>query len=677
MRILVIDDEPYVEALIKGWFRSSGHELEFLQNGAPLLQATPELAQKYDVAIIDKQLPEVDGLKIGKHLKEIAPELVTIMVTGFESTETLVAAFRDSRFDDYISKPFDSRKLQDALLRAQKLVEERKALSSEYKLNETLRLRTIEMPRQLVGQAPRFQEMMQLVEKFAPLDGPILVRGETGTGKELVAREIYKRSRRKNGPFVPVNCGAIPSELFESELFGHEKGAFTGAIGKKEGLVKYADGGTLFLDEIGDTPLPLQVKLLRMLQEGEVLPVGSNRHMKVNVRVISATNQGLEDRIKSRDFREDLLYRLNVFTIHLPPLRERQEDLPLLIQHFIQKNASLNPRVIGVDPNALELLRLWPWEGNIRELENVVQRTCALAETEYLRPEDFKEIYYELVEKRRKVPVSKDLQSNGEAASETEDVPEVPFAVVGRESASSALARQSEHLWNTFRENGWRLWQIDNREALREKLADILESATYIKIGHFGRIQTQQDETLPVQISYLNPETGRVEPVRINFNFYCASSLGNAPISASFEFGRESGNCHLIHQPVKKGLPDTYLFNLLYRNRHRNQTISISPQHVIRALVLRYAQMDTPVRPLKKVFDDLMDFLIEDETVQQFEYLPHDGLEAMRGCLCSKAHVFSGFSSKLKANPNLVAQEIRKVFPDYQLPFSTQRSLAN
>ena len=672
MRILIIDDEPYVEALIKGWFRSAGHEMEFLQTGAHLLRQGPAELQKYDVAIIDKQLPEADGLRIGRHLKDQCPEMATIMVTGFESTDTLVAAFRDSRFDDYISKPFDSRKLQDALLRAQKLVEERRALSSEYKLNETLRLRSVELPRQLVGQSPKFQEMMALIDKFAPLDGPILIRGETGTGKELVAREIYKRSRRKNGPFVPVNCGAIPAELFESELFGHEKGAFTGAIGKKDGLVKLADAGTLFLDEIGDTPLALQVKLLRMLQEGEILPIGSTRHQRVNVRVISATNQSLEEQIKAREFREDLLYRLNVFTIQLPPLRERQEDLPMLVQHFIQKNANLNPRVVGIDPNALEMLRRWPWEGNIRELENVIQRTCALSESEYLRPEDFKEIYYELVQKRQSVAVPHNLPE----AQAGEDPSSNSFTLVRNEGGVNSVMRQAEQLWHAFRENGWNLWKIENREQAHADLARLLETATYIKVGHFGRIQTAKDEVLPVQISYLNPETCRVERLDIHFNFYCENSLAAAPISASFEFARDNVQCHRIHQPVKKGLPDTYLFNLLYRNRHRNQTISISPQHIIRALVLRYAQMDTPVRPLKKVFDDLMDFLVDEDIVQLFPYLPHDGLEAMRGCLCSKAHVFSGFSSKLKANPNLVAQEIRKVFPDYSLPFAMQRSLA-
>ena len=671
MRILIIDDEPYVEALIKGWFRSSEHELNFLQSGAPLMHEGATFVKKYDVVIIDKQLPEVDGLQIGKHLKENYPELVTIMVTGFESTETLVSAFRDSHFDDYISKPFDSRKLQDSLLRAQRLVEERHALTSEYKLNESLRLRTIETPKQLVGQSPRFLEMMALIEKFAPLDGPILIRGETGTGKELVAREIYKRSRRQHGSFVPVNCGAIPAELFESELFGHEKGAFTGAIGKKEGLVKLADGGTLFLDEIGDTPLALQVKLLRMLQEGEILSVGSTRQQKVNVRVISATNQKLEDQIKVKDFREDLLYRLNVFTIYLPPLRERQEDLPMLIQHFIQKNNTLNPRVVGVDPNALEMLSHWPWEGNIRELENVIQRTCALAESEYLRPEDFKEIYHELVKGQPKFVVPKDI--GNEESVEVSSSAGSPFTLI---SSNRSFAKHSEQLWHVFRENNWKLWQLDNRDEARQMLTEWLETATYVKVGHFGRIQTARDQVLPVRISYLNPETCRIEQIAINFGFYCEDSLAEAPVSASFEFARENGQCHQVYQPVKKGLPDTYFFNLLYRNRHRNQTISISPQHIIRALVLRYAQMDTPVRPLKKVFDNVMEFLIDEEVVEQFPYLPHDGLEAMRGCLCSKAHVFSGFSSRLKANPNLVAQEVRKVFPDYSLPFTTQQSLA-
>ena len=343
----------------------------------------------------------------------------------------------------------------------------------------------------------------------------------------------------------------------------------------------------------------------------------------------------------------------------------------MLIQHFIQKNSTLNPRVVGADQNALEMLSRWPWEGNIRELENVIQRTCALAESEYLQPEDFKEIYHELVKGHPKSVVPKD--NGSEESGEVSSSKGSSFALI---SSNRSFAKHGEQLWHVFRENNWKLWQLDNREEVRQMMTEWLETATYVKVGHFGRIQTAHDQVLPVRISYLNPETCRIEPIAINFGFYCEDSLAKAPVSASFEFARENGQCHQVYQPVKKGLPDTYFFNLLYRNRHRNQTISISPQHIIRALVLRYAQMDTPVRPLKKVFDNVMEFLIDEEVVEQFPYLPHDGLEAMRGCLCSKAHVFSGFSSRLKANPNLVAQEVCKVFPDYSLPFTMQQSLA-
>ncbi len=638
MKILIIDDEPYVEALVKGWFRGTSYQFDYLANGEPLMHNGASMVSEYDLVLLDKQMPEVDGLELGKRLRELYPNLVTVMVTGFESTETLVSAFRDCGFDDYISKPFDSRKLQDALLRAQKLLQQRKAYSSEYQLNESLRMRAVERPHALVGQSPRFQEMLGLVHKFAPLDGPVLIRGETGSGKELVAREIYKYSRRSAGPFVAVNCGAIPAELFESELFGHEKGSFTGAISKKEGLVKLADGGTLFLDEIGDTPLPLQVKLLRMLQEGEILPVGSTRTLKVNVRVISATNQSLEELVKARQFREDLLYRLNVFSIHVPSLRERIEDIPLLAQHFVEKCGNLNPLVRDIEPEALQWLSGLPWPGNIRELENVIQRACALAEQTQLTLRDF---------------------STDPTFNEVEVTP--PPAAPNFLRKPTGYAR----LWETFRAHDSKLWTIQNLEQAREQLKEILSTAQYVKFGHFGRIQTEEDRELDLYLSYVSPLTQDLEEVSIKFAFYSSESIGRAPISPTLQFRGDRIRLDSVVQPVKKGLPDTYLFNLLYPTRHRNQTISISQQHVIRALVLRYAQLDVPPRPLKKIFSEVMDFLVDDELMNQGCELPHDGLEAMRGCLCSKAHVFSGFSSKLKANPDLVHAEILKVFNQY------------
>lgn len=652
MKILIIDDEPYVEPLIKGWFRGTGYEFDYLENGRPLMSNGADLIDQYDLVLLDKQMPEVDGLELGKRLRELYPNLVTIMVTGYESTDALVAAFRDCGFDDYISKPFDSRKLQDALLRSQKLIQQRKAYSSEYQLNETLRLRSVERPRDLVGDSLSFQEMMALIHKFAPLDGPVLIRGETGTGKELVAREVYKHSRRSKGPFVAVNCGAIPAELFESELFGHEKGSFTGAIGKKEGLVKLADGGTLFLDEIGDTPLPLQVKLLRMLQEGEILPVGSTKTMKVNVRVISATNQALEDLVRARQFREDLLYRLNVFAVGVPSLRERRDDIPLLAQHFVEKNNNLNPQVQRISAEAREWLMEQPWEGNIRELENVVQRACALAEQEELMPRDFGAMPRSII-----APLAK--------LGSVQDFPEPPnYRSVEPSPGHSSGYSQ---LWDAFEEHGCKLWKVRDLEVVKGRLREILEGGEYVKFGHFGRIQTLQDQDLEVSLSYVSPITQSIEELEVRFQFFNEDSMAQAPISPTLKFRADHIRLESVVQPVKKGLPDTYLFNLLYPTRHRNQTISISQQHVIRALVLRYAQLDIPPRPLKKIFGEVMEFLVDEEMVGSLHVLPHDGLEAMRGCLCSKAHVFSGFSSKLKANPDLIRGEILKVFSGYRI----------
>jgi len=292
MRILVVDDESLAATLTKGWLIPLGHEIDSVINGKSLL--TAKQAENYDDILIDKQMPDIDGLVLGKQLKEKHPHLVTIMTTGFETQETLIHAFRDSHFDDYLSKPFQVRHLQDALLRAQNLIRERKALSNAYQLNQALRLKTIESSQDFIGRCAQIQKVFQMVEKVAQLDVAILIMGETGTGKEMLAREIYKRSHLGRFPFVAVNCAAIPSELFESELFGHEKGAFTGAYEKKEGLLKLADGGTLFLDEVGEISIQLQVKLLRFLQEGEILPVGGNKTIKVKTRIISATNKNLE-----------------------------------------------------------------------------------------------------------------------------------------------------------------------------------------------------------------------------------------------------------------------------------------------------------------------------------------------------------------------------------------------
>ncbi len=658
MKILVIDDDPAAGALIKGWLKPQGHQIDYMRISSDAVAPGANLKQ-FDIIIIDKQMPEIDGLQLGKKIKRDFPDLVTIMTTGYETRETLIAAFRDSRFDDYLSKPFNQNQLQDALLRAQNLIQERQALSNEYQLNKALRTRSVERPHELIGQSPRFREVNELVAKVAPLDVPVLIRGETGTGKELIARSIYNQSQRSRGPFVTVNCGAIPKDLFESELFGHEKGAFTGAFEKKEGLIKLAHGGTLFLDEIGDMPLPLQVKMLRVLQEKEIMPIGGKKPIKVEVRFISATNRNLEEMIQKEDFREDLLYRINVFTVQLPPLRERVEDISALTQSFIEKNAHLNPTIGGIETSALRMLQCWQWKGNIRELENTIQRAVALTNNEYLKCEDFPEIYNSPL-------LTAEFKTNSPSSSvsiaplpTSEQKPKTPLKKSSLFVAPVPYDNdRAEKLWELFLKHEHKLWKILNLEEVEKTYSSILEYARYIKHGHFGRLWSQADEPLRLQLNYLNPVSSTIEEKTIIFLF-------NQDNEASLATNKPEDDS-VVTQLLLKGLPDTYLFNLLYPPAKRNQSITISPPHIIRALVLRYAQTQTSIKPLKKIFAEVMEFLTTEHLQRQYPILPTDGIEAMRGFLCSKVHIFSGYSRQLKRSPELVEEEIRKVFPMYQ-----------
>ncbi|MBF0278491.1 MAG: sigma-54-dependent Fis family transcriptional regulator [SAR324 cluster bacterium] len=654
MKILVIDDDPAAGALIKGWLKPYSFEIEFMRNGRDALKPEANISQ-FDLIIIDKQMPEIDGLHLGKEIKQDFPNLVTIMTTGFETRETLIAAFRDSHFDDYLSKPFNQNQLQDALLRSQNLIHERKALSNEYQLNKAFRTRSVERPRELIGQSPRFQEVITLVSKVAPLDIPVLIRGETGTGKELIARSIYSQSRRHRGAFVAVNCGAIPKDLFESELFGHEKGAFTGAFEKKEGLIKLAHGGTLFLDEIGDMPLSLQVKMLRVLQENEIMAIGGKKPTKIDVRLISATNRNLEEMITSGEFREDLLYRINVFTVQLPPLRDRVEDIPALAHHLFGQNAHLNPQVEGIAASALNMMQYWKWQGNIRELENTIQRAIALCSKQQLECEDFPEIFntpWIKAELEKGNDSSRVIMDPAKKFSKSPlSSPEFPSGVL---NSSHPVYQDYERLWEVFVKHDHKLWKILNPAEVHQDYVEILEQAEYTKNVHFGRIQSKSEKPLKIQLSYLNPLSIDVDEKTI-----LLTMNQSPPVS-------EKEPTSFVIQPVLKGLPDTCLFNLLYPASRRSQSITISAQHIIRALVLRYAQSRPKGIPLKKVFAEVMDFITHPKHQQQFPILPADGVEAMRGLLCSKVHIFSGYSRQLKRFPEDVADEIRKVFPGYQ-----------
>lgn len=379
--ILLIDDEA-----------NSREALTTLLSDADQLVTTAGSAEeaieilgkeRFEIVIADLILPGASGIDILKWVKEHSPQTNVIMITGMGSAETAVKAMKEGAFD-YITKPLNFHELQIVINKALekgKLVAEniylRQQLRGKYKFDN------------IIGNGPAMQQLFARMEKIINTDSTILVLGESGTGKELVAKAIHFNSARKERPFVAINCGAIPADLLESELFGHVKGAFTGAIADKPGKFELANHGTILLDEIANMPLHLQIKLLRVLQEQELERVGSGRTIKLDVRVISATNAALEDEVKNGRFREDLYYRLNVIPILLPPLRERREDIALLARHFLNKCCkSMNRELMALSAAAIKTLELYDWPGNVREMENVIERTVALTDGELIRPQD-------------------------------------------------------------------------------------------------------------------------------------------------------------------------------------------------------------------------------------------------------------------------------------------------
>ena len=365
-RILVVDDEASMRDVLSIMLQREGYQVDVAADGA---KATRHLMENaYDLVISDVQMPHMDGLQLLAHLRERAPETVVIMITAFSTTEQAVDAMKQGAYD-YITKPFKNEEIRLVVKNAL----ERKVLRHEnQELKKALEKRYSFAG--LIGKSKAMQQVYTLVEKVAASRVNVLVTGESGTGKELVARAIHYQGDRQIKPFVPINCGAIPENLLESELFGHERGAFTGAIQQKPGLFETASGGTLFLDEIGELPMMMQVKLLRVLQEHEIRRVGGTKNIPVDVRLIAATNKDLSQEVAEGRFREDLFYRLNVIPVHLPPLRERREDIPLLIEHFLAQSSS----EAQVAEGALRRLLDYAWPGNVRELENIIERCLVL-----------------------------------------------------------------------------------------------------------------------------------------------------------------------------------------------------------------------------------------------------------------------------------------------------------
>ena len=381
-RVLVVDDERLVLRAVAEVLKRGGCEVVAIEDSVEGLAAA--LEPTIDVCVVDIKMPNVSGLEILSEVKQKRPEVEVIMMTAFATVETAVSAVKAGAYD-YLTKPFDDI---DGVLRVVLKAYERKALLDRNRQLEGM-LDVRDRFEGLIGQGPRMQEVFKLIEGVAYSSATVLVMGESGTGKELAARALHYKSPRKDRPFLAVNCSALTETLLESELFGHVRGAFTGATANKKGLFEAADGGTLFLDEIGDIPPSTQVRLLRALQEGEVKRVGSNDTVKVDVRVIAATNVDLIKAKAVGRFREDLFYRLNVIAVTLPPLRERPEDIPLLVHHFLAKYGAKVKKTMGkVEPTAMEALMTHRWTGNVRELENVIERAVVLAQGEVLSVSD-------------------------------------------------------------------------------------------------------------------------------------------------------------------------------------------------------------------------------------------------------------------------------------------------
>jgi DNA-binding NtrC family response regulator len=370
-RILVVDDK---ENILKLFARILGdtYEVTSAADGGRAISLIG--GQEFDVIVTDLRMPGADGFEVLRAAKARSPQTEVVMMTAYASVQDAVTAMKDGAYD-YLQKPFDpddavlviARALERKRLRAQ-AVSLRRELEGVYSFHN------------LVGKSAPMKDVYQLLEQAAKLEITVLLNGETGTGKELAARAIHYHSARKERRFVPVNCGALPSELVESELFGHARGAFTGAVGAKPGLFEEAEGGTIFLDEIGELPLSVQVKLNRVLQEKEIRRVGDNRPTEVDVRVIAATHRDLKAEVAAGRFREDLFYRVNVFPVVLPALRDRREDIPLLAAHFLEKHAgALRKDLSGLEADALRALTGYPWPGNVRELENAIERAVAVA----------------------------------------------------------------------------------------------------------------------------------------------------------------------------------------------------------------------------------------------------------------------------------------------------------
>lgn len=437
--ILLVEDEEYIRESLKEILEMNGYRVSTAHNGEAGIEAATRTA--FDIVITDLKLPGTDGIGVIRAIKSKSPDTACIVLTGYASVETAVEAMRVGAFT-YLKKPLNKDELLVILEKAREfrsLQEENSKLKDEIKKGCTTAI---------LGTSQVIQSVRDIIDKIADTDSTVLILGESGTGKELVARALHYGSTRNKRAFVPINCGAIPEDLLESELFGHEKGAFTGAIATKIGRFEAADQGTVFLDEIGDMSPGLQVKILRVLQEKEFERVGGRSSIRVDARVVAATNQDLERAVEEKKFRNDLYYRLNVIPIHLPPLRERKEDLPVLIDHFIEKIAKRKRKTIkGVSVEAMRLLEAHEWPGNIRELENLMERLIVLKdEGGVIMPKDLPDKIRQARQAAAAANAQVDLSAEGIDFNEAIDNYERELIVTALQRVNGVKKKAAEYL---------------------------------------------------------------------------------------------------------------------------------------------------------------------------------------------------------------------------------------
>ncbi len=438
LSILLIDDEESILTSLKSFLLRRGYNIYTANNGAKGLEIIKE--NTIDLVLTDYRMPEKNGLEVLEETKKINPNIDVVVITAFGNIDEAVGIMKKGAYD-YLTKPIDLDELESLIKR----INEKRLLKSE---NETLREQLQEKFKidSIISQSSEMESVLNIVGRVANSKATVMIRGESGSGKELIAKAVHFASDRKDKPFVTVNVASLSENLMESELFGHEKGAYTGAINQRIGRFEEADGGTLFIDEVGDIPLSMQVKLLRAIQFGEIQRLGSSKSITVNVRIIAATHRNLEEMIEAKEFRDDLYYRLNVVSVRLPSLRERKGDIPLLIEHFIKKYSDINEKnVVGITPDALDKLMKYNYPGNVRELENIMERSVIFCRGENISAEDLPLQVEVSAEKMIFDPQNLDVEYEEKMkAFEIEIIKEALKRTKGNQSAAARILKITE-----------------------------------------------------------------------------------------------------------------------------------------------------------------------------------------------------------------------------------------